>query len=152
MKWNKKDISQYKEVKEYVDTLILPLLPITLDTNKDAEKFAWQGELIDLFSAELERNFTGRIFLMPSYQYINASDREKEIERINYWVQDAKTNPFQHIFFLTLDHHWKKYETNLDGTLLWFPAMASGDPTSKEFQTVIKDQVNQLSELIRSYW
>ena len=31
MKWNVKDVELYEQAKEYVDTVLIPLIPITFD-------------------------------------------------------------------------------------------------------------------------
>jgi hypothetical protein len=60
--------------------------------------------------------------------------------------------PFEHIILFTFDAGWKKYEKELQGNVLWLPGMQTGDLHSKEMQSVIRDQIAQVSEIIRSYW
>lgn len=154
MKWEKTDLSQYKEAKEYVDTLIIPLVPFQLSNDKTYEKEAFQSDVLALFVNKIEKELTGRVMLVPSYNYVSSKETEwdHEIERLNTWIQNCKIQPFQHTFLVTFDTGWKKNEADIDGSLLWFPGIDNGDIQSTEMQSLIKNQVNQIVELIRSYW
>jgi len=152
MKWVKSDLERYLGAKEYIDTLLVPLLPFEFSDDHHLTKNAFQIELLSIFLHELEKEFTGRIVLSPHYYYLKSSNKDAELERLNTWMVDAKKQPFEHIFFVTFDATWKKEETAMDGTLLWLPAAQSGDLQSKEIVTLIRDQVEQVSELIQSYW
>lgn len=152
MKWNKEDMDKYITAKEYVDTLILPLVPFNLSNDQKIVDQAFQNEVISIFSREIERVLTGRVLLTPNYYYSPIEDKEKEVERINSLVEDAKEQPFTHVMFLTFDLGWKKREELLNGNLIWLPAIQSGDLQSTEVRSLIRDQVNQVAEMIRSYW
>lgn len=152
MKWIKEDIEKYIQAKEYIDTLIIPLLPFDLSEDKEMPKIAFQGEVISIFVRELEKELMGRVVLTPSYYYNNNADKKNEIERINTWVEDAQKQPFEHVFFVTFDATWKKEEKDLKGSLIWLPSNHSVTINSKEMITIIRDQVEEVGELIRSYW
>ncbi|MBM7569837.1 YpiF family protein [Aquibacillus albus] len=152
MKWNKIDITRYLGAQEYIDTLLIPLVPIALEDSEQMNQVVSQHDLIQAFSNEVEKDFTGRIFLLPTYTYLFTTDREQELPRLNEWINQSQHRPFKHIFLFTFDHHWKKHESKLKGNLLWFPAIQSGDLHSNETQKVIKDQVKHVKELVRSYW
>ncbi|RLL48215.1 DUF2487 family protein [Oceanobacillus piezotolerans] len=150
MRWHKTDVSQYVEAKEYIDSAVIPL--ISLDFSLDIEKNAAQNEILEILASQLERELTGRLMLVPSYYYIKTGNREVEISRLNNWVEHIKTQPFRHVFFLTFDSAWKKEEQALQGSLIWLPGIQSGEINSKEMQGMVREQVVQIGELIRSYW
>lgn len=152
MRWIKKDLERYVEAKEYIDTLLVPLLPFEFSNDPHIAKNAFQIEILTIFLHELEKELTGRVVLSPSYYYLKKAVKEEEIVRLNSWIADAKQQPFEHVFFVTFDATWKKEEKTMDGTLLWLPGTHSGDIQSKETAVMIRDQVEQVSELIRSYW
>ena len=152
MKWNKADLESYVKEKEYIDTLLVPIIPFQLSDETDLVKMAFQNEVLAIFLNELEKELKGRVMLTPNYHYLKSTKKEEEIDRINTWIKDANKQPFNHTFFFTFDASWKKEEQALDGTLLWLPGTHSGDVNSKEIATIIRDQVEQVSELIRSYW
>ncbi|MFD2630677.1 YpiF family protein [Oceanobacillus kapialis] len=152
MKWKKSDMEQYMEAKEYIDSVLIPLVPFQLSNDNTLGSSTFQGEVIHILANEIEKELTGRVLLAPTLHYLKNSNKDKEIDRLNQWVHDAKEQPFEHIFFLTFDATWKKSEKEMDGTLLWLPGSKSGNLQSAEMRSVIKDQVEQLGELIRSYW
>ncbi|OZU90121.1 hypothetical protein CIL03_02980 [Virgibacillus indicus] len=152
MYWKKEDINKYVQAKEYIDTIIIPLIPFQLSQDNDLEKNAFQSEVLTVFSGEIERELTGRVMLIPTYTYLKSADKESEAARLNGWVEDAEKQPFNHTFFVTFDSSWKKHEQALNGTLLWLPGLQTGDLHSKEMHAIIRDQVEQISELVRSYW
>lgn len=153
MKWVKSDLLQYKSSKEYVDTLFIPLVPFQLSNDKTYGKDAFQREVLSLFSNEVERELTGRVLLTPNYNYVSSKmTDDEEVTRLNEWIQHCNTQPFLHTFLVTFDTAWKKYEREIDGTLLWLPSLDSVELESKEVQSIIKGQAKQIVELIRTYW
>ncbi|WP_053219408.1 YpiF family protein [Virgibacillus senegalensis] len=152
MQWNKQDVGQYFTAEEYIDTLLVPLMPVTFTNQQEMKKSAAQLETATIFVKEMEKEFKGRIFLMPSYHYMASQDLSEEVSRLNDWTEKASERPFRHIFYFSFDPHWKKQERNLNGNLLWLPAIQSEDIQSKETQTILKNQINQLTDLIKTYW
>ncbi|SFA73940.1 Protein of unknown function [Lentibacillus halodurans] len=152
MKWVKQDLQQYIQAKEYVDTIIVPLIPFQLSNDASLEKNAFQREVLSLFTRDLEKELSGRILLSPDYHYLASVDKETEINRMNAWIDDIQSQPFQHIFFVSSDSGWKKVEQGLKGTLIWLPAATADSMQPTEIQPIIRNQVQQVSELIRTYW
>lgn len=152
MRWIQSDLERYVGAKEYIDTLLVPLLPFEYSADANLAKNALQIEILSIFLKELEKELTGRVVLSPDYHYLKSSSKEDEIERLNHWISDAKKQPFEHVFFVTFDSSWKKEESTMDGVLLWLPGTHSNEVQSKETATMIRDQVEQVGELIRTYW
>ncbi|WP_067725486.1 YpiF family protein [Oceanobacillus damuensis] len=152
MKWRKDDLQQYVQAKEYIDTILLPLIPIQLSKDDQAEKYASQAEVMHILANEIEKELTGRIMLAPSYHYLNSADKNTEIHRLKMWAEDMKEQPFSQIVHITFDSGWKKHEKDINDNLLWIPAVQAGEINSKEMHRIIRDQVGQTAELIRSYW
>lgn len=153
MKWVKSDLLQYKTAKEYVDTLLIPLVPFQLSNDKTFDKDAFQREVLSLFVHEIEKELTGRVLLTPSYNYVSSkTSGNDDVNRLNTWINHCHTQPFQHTFLITFDAAWKKGEKDINGTLLWFPGMESGNLESEEMQSFVKGQVKQIVALIRTYW
>lgn len=151
MLWNREDLNQYKEAKEYIDTLLIPLIPFTFEDDEELSKKAYQGEVVRIFTQEIEKEFKGRIVLTPDYYYLSKLFKE-EINRLSDWIENMKTQPFEHIFFFTFDSRWRKYEKEMDGTVIWLPGMASGEESREETQKAVKSQLSDIKEFIRSYW
>lgn len=152
MKWTKTDMERYKDAKEFVDTLLIPLSPFEIGDDSSLEKDSFQQEVLHLFVHEIEQQLAGRVLLIPTYMYLKDADKENEVKRIQDFLENAQKQPFEHVFYITFDASWRKHEAVLQGNVLWVPSVQKGDLRSKEVQSLIRDQVEQLSELIRSYW
>ncbi|RYG73602.1 DUF2487 family protein [Lentibacillus lipolyticus] len=152
MKWIKKDLQQFIQAKEYVDTAVVPLLPFQLSNDAKLDKDAFQSEALTVFLRELEKELTGRVMLIPEYHYVKTADKEAELDRIRNWMNDIQAQPFHHVFFITSDSSWKKHEQALPGTMIWLPITSDESADPGRMQSIIREHVQQVSELIRSYW
>lgn len=151
MKWNAVDLEKYKAAKEYIDTVIIPLQSFQINNEATLIEEAFQREVLALFSSEIEKELSGRVLLTPEFNYLS-SHIDNEIDKVNSWIDEITKQPFNTVILLTFDSKWNKYDDELDGRLLWIPAIQSGDINSPEMKTLIKGQVRQIIELIRSYW
>lgn len=152
MKWFNEDLTKYIQAKEYVDTAIIPLQAFHLSQEATLEKDAFQREVLSIYTQEVEKELSGRVMLTPTYNYLKNAHIGSEVERLNEWISNIETQPFKTIFVITFDNAWKKNEKELNCNLLWLPGIKSGNIRSEETLTVIRNQVEQISELIRSYW
>ncbi|GAE91377.1 hypothetical protein JCM21714_325 [Gracilibacillus boraciitolerans JCM 21714] len=153
MKWQPKDIASYFQSEEYIDTLCIPLIPITLNNQPETAKKADQQKSLQIIADELERNFKGgRIFLSPSYTYISGNNDRQEINRLNNWTSSLSSDHFTYIFYLTYDVNWKRFEQDMDGNLIWLTAPIIEDYQSQQTKKWVQEQSIQISALIRSYW
>src|SRR5699024_6067720 len=152
MKWTKDDVEKYLTAKEYVDTAVIPVQSFQLTQDENLVKETFAGEVLSIYANEIEKELSGRLLLTPTYTYNKQAYIESEVTRLNDWVEDIKTQPFEHVFLLTLDLDLKKQERNLDGNLLWVPGLKPTSLQSQEAVQMIRSQIEQISELIRSYW
>ncbi|UOQ47587.1 YpiF family protein [Gracilibacillus caseinilyticus] len=152
MKWTSTDLEVFYQSKEFIDTLCIPLIPLDLANSADVHKLANQKTSLQIISDELERNYTGRIMLSPTYTYVRGTDFQIECDRVNQWTSNLSGDHFQHIFLLSYDVNWKRFERDLAGSFVWLAAPSIDDFKSEHAQKAISNQTNQLSELIESYW
>lgn len=152
MKWFQNDLQKYGQAKEYIDTLLIPLQAFHFSEDESLVKDAFQREVLSIYANEIEKELSGRLMLAPTYFYLKSSETDVEIERLNSWVKDVQQQPFKTVFLMTFDNKWKKVEKDLEGNLLWLPGLKPMDINSKEAVSVIRNQIEQISELIRSYW
>ncbi|MBK5462902.1 DUF2487 family protein [Peribacillus sp. TH16] len=96
MKWTAKDLDMYIQSKEYVDTVLIPLVPITFGSQ--IKQTGSMNEFLTILSSEIEKQMKGRILLMPTFHYL--SDEEDKIDLLKRWTNKVKENNFKHIFFL----------------------------------------------------
>lgn len=152
MQWRSQDLEKYVGAKEYIDTLIVPLIPISFSVDEKLESLASQGEVLAILMNELERELHGRIMLSPTYHYLTTNHVTEEMNRLNQWIKDIKQQPFKHIFLVSYDASWKKDEQLLDGSYIWISSIPSVSLDSKEMQQFVKDQIKQLNTLLQTYW
>lgn len=152
MKWSTLNVEMFVGAKEYVDTAIIPLMPFEISNDDRLEKITTQHEYLSLITTELERELTGRVMLMPAYHYLKTNDLEEEVKRLESWCEEIKKQPFQHIFFITFEPQWKKREADLSGEIIWTSAIDINDKNTQKIKTEIKNQTDQIKELIKIYW
>ncbi|MFD1738537.1 YpiF family protein [Bacillus salitolerans] len=150
MKWLTTDIDLYLQSKEYVDTALIPLIPIGF--GDQMKNIVLQGEFITTLSLEVERQFKGRLFLMPSFTYWKADSIEGEFERIQTLKKQLLNQGMKHVLYMTSDADWKQYENELGSSLLWLPAVPLEHVENKYKQKIVTDQVQQVVPQILNAW
>ncbi|MCK6257503.1 YpiF family protein [Fictibacillus sp. KIGAM418] len=150
MKWSSGDINIYQQSKEFVDTVIIPLQPLSFGPSMRTS--AGMADYSLLIAEETERQLHGRLFLMPSFTYLKLESEEALMSRLHSWVSELKEEGFRHIFFLTSDADWKKAEQELEETLLWMPVIPMETMDSSYKEEIVKEQVKQLFQIILHKW
>lgn len=150
MNWNGKDISTFIQQKEYMDTIILPLVPVTFEEGmKDAGS---QYEFIQLLAMLLEKQFKGRILLLPAFSYLKDLPAESKLEDLKRWTSEIKSAGFKHVFLLTSDSEWKLSESHIEGSLIWVPAVPLEHMDDSYKYSLIEDQAKQFVNIIVHNW
>ncbi|WP_059170950.1 YpiF family protein [Bacillus sp. FJAT-27445] len=149
MKWSAVDIKSYIEAKEYVDTAIIPLVGIEFGEGLPGSASA--AEYIGILATQLERQFTGRLLLLPPFTYL----KEEMVEasaRLNIWEERLTAEGIRHIFLLTSAQEWRTVEENLKGSLIWLPALPLASIDEQQKVLLVNDQVKQLMQLFTAKW
>ncbi len=150
MKWQIKEIDIYLQAKEYVDTAIIPLIPISW--GNDIKSTVQMGEFIHLISDELERQFKGRVFQFPPYTYLKTEKLEERLIKMNEWHEHLKDSGFHHIIYLTSDVDWKQIESDLNDTLLWVPSIPLEHLDQKYKVETLSNQIKQMIPILTNKW
>lgn len=150
MKWNAEDISLFIQAQEYVDTIIFPLYPVSF--GNDINQCASMTEFISLITVHLERQFKGRLLLLPGFPYLSENELDKHLADIQIWERELIKKGFKHIIYVTSDSKWKAFESELEGLLLWIPSLPLADMEEKYKNSIIEDQVKQLIQLFIRKW
>lgn len=150
MKWIPQDIDMFLNAKEYVDTAVIPLLPISF--KDDIKQTASMSEFITLLSIQLERQFKGRLLMLPGLTYLKSSSEDKLLENVLEWEQELSENGFKHIFYVTSDSDWKTKEQDLDGSLIWLPSIPLEHMEDSYRVSILENQVKQLINLFVQKW
>jgi hypothetical protein len=150
LKWIPQDIDQYLKVQEYIDTAVIPLIPVAF--GEKMKQAASMSEFITLLSTLLERQFTGRILLLPPFTYLTEDDYENRLSELESWISCLKKNQLKHIFLLTCDSEWKMHEEKLTESLIWIPALPLEDLENSQKISIIDSQVKQLLAIFLRKW
>lgn len=150
MKWVAKDIDMYIGAKEYVDTVVLPLLPVSF--NDDIKQTASMTEFVSLLSGQIERQFKGRLLLLPGYTYLKNNPEEKLLEYVKEWEAEFSQHEFKHVFYVTSDSDWKAREDHLQGSLIWLPYLPLEHMDENYRNSILEDQVKQMINLFIKKW
>lgn len=151
LKWNPQDVEIFQQAKEYVDTAVIPLLPVTLK-NGEMGQAAGMSDFISLLTGQLERQFKGRMMLFPGYAYLQELNEEKLLDDLLVWESSLLENGFSHVFYITSDLFWKSVEPKLKGTLIWLPAIPMETMQDAQKLSVVESQVKQLLMLFTEKW
>lgn len=150
MKWISQDIDMFLKEKQYVDTAVLPLLPVSF--GDDIKQSVAMTEFISLLSVQLERQFRGRLIMLPGYAYLKPASEESLISGLGQWESELKAQGFKHIFLLTSDSMWKTFEDRLEGGLIWLPSLPLEHMDENYRNSILDDQVKQLLNLFVQKW
>ncbi|KAF0818795.1 MULTISPECIES: YpiF family protein [unclassified Cytobacillus] len=150
MKWISQDIEMFLKERQYVDTAVLPLLPVSF--GDDIKQSVAMTEFISLLSVQLERQFRGRLIMLPGYAYLKSASEESLISGLGQWESELKAQGFKHIFLLTSDSMWKTFEDRLEGGLIWLPSLPLEHMDENYRNSILDDQVKQLLNLFVQKW
>jgi hypothetical protein len=141
-----KDMDQYIQQKEYVDTAIVPLVEVDLST-EGVKRSAGASEYLQSLTALLEKQFKGRILLLPPISYAKKADRQRIAGEL---AEELKAADFKHVFYLTADASWRSIDS-LEN-LLWLPAIPIEHMDQKFRNSVMEDQLRQVLPLFTKEW
>lgn len=150
MNWGSRDMEMLKKSIEYIDTAVLPLLPFSLGV--DMGQAVAMTEFISILAPTLERQFKGRILLLPGYLYFENRCEESLIQEVNNWEEELQREGFKHVFLLTSDAKWRIRENRLKGTLIWLPSLPLEKLRESEKYAILDNQVKQLANLFFQKW
>lgn len=150
MEWKAKDIEVYLQEKDYIDTAVVPLVPITLGDNM--KQIVEKGEFIQLLSLHLERQFKGRMLFLPAFTYLSDSEESERTQRLQKWEQKIKENGFKYTFFLTSDPSWRNMDQFAKESLIFIPSIPLEHMDNQYKQTIMDDQVKELMKGIVKGW
>ncbi|MDQ0299425.1 hypothetical protein J2S78_001845 [Salibacterium salarium] len=150
MRWSTDDIPSFVKERQYVDTALVPMLPI--DFGDGIRQSSAMTEFITVMTAEIERQFRGRMLLVPPFTYLETKDIEECHKEIEQWIQHMKKEQVKHVVMITADPSWKKVEADLDELLVWMPLVPFENMDAEYKKQVISEQIKQLLPLVMDKW
>jgi hypothetical protein len=149
MKWITKDVDTYFQAKEYVDTAIIPLIPIQF--KDELKSSVVMGEFITLICEGLERELHGRVFQLPQFSYLKSVEKTTHLPHLKLLEEELFANGFSHIFYLTSDVDWKAVESELS-SLIWMPHLPLEHLKADSKMEILQEQVKQVMKLLMDDW
>jgi hypothetical protein len=148
VKWVLSDVDVYNQSKEYVDTAVIPLIPVSLGS--EFKSTVSKGEFITYVTVELERQLKGRVFLFPSFSYLKNS--KSVIENVIEWKTEIQRE-FKHVIFLSSDESLKGNNSEqLKGHLIWLPSVPFEHMDESLMKKLLQDQVEQILNILLQSW
>ena len=149
MRWTSADIEKYKQSAEYVDTAVVPLLPI--DLGMGMKESAGMCDFITVLASQLERQLQGRLVLLPGIAYLKGEE-EDGLEMLGKIHSGLSGNQVKHVFYVTSDYWWKQNEVKMAGDVIWLPSLPLDQMDEQARAAVLEDQVRQLMNLFIQKW
>lgn len=150
MKWMTKDVDMFLKERDYVDTALIPMIPLNFKEN--VKSAAAMAEYISALAGEMERQFKGRLMLLPPFAYLQSTDVQDYKNEVVKWTGHLREQGFSYIFLMTSDSEWRKVEEELKSTLLWLPALPLESLDDEYKRQVVQEQVKQLIPLFIEKW
>lgn len=150
MRWTIRSIEAYLKDREYVDTAVVPLVPVSWKSEvKATVEF---GEFAALLVDGLEQQLRGRVVHFPPFTYLKAESIELRLERLMEWEHELKENGFKHVFFICSDPEWKMVEEKTANSIIWLPAVPLEYMSQENSEEILSSQIKQLLKIIMLKW
>lgn len=146
MNWNAADMNVFLQQKEYIDTLVVPLIKVeTTDDRMKASASA--SDFLMNLSSYIEMQFKGRIMVAPPFSYTPSMKLDNLGDALS---KDMSASSFRHVFYLTTDANWTSIE--MKGKILWLPAIPIENMDDRLKQSILEDQLKQLLPQFTEGW
>ncbi|QPC46688.1 DUF2487 family protein [Mangrovibacillus cuniculi] len=150
MLWIEKDVTVFNEQKEYIDTLVVPLAPISFGANM--KRTAEQGEFVQRLTTHMEKQFRGRIFVLPTQYYAFSTKNEEKYHVIEQVKKAIEGSSFRHILWITSDKEWKDIDLVENETLLHIPSLTLEHMSEGMKYEYMENQVKELLPELIEVW
>lgn len=141
-----KEITQYLQQQEYVDTAVVPLVQLDL-SEAGMKQSAGASDYLQSLTNLLEKQFKGRILLLPPVSYTKGAERSRLAAEL---ASEMKLTQFKHVFYLTTDAEWRALDDMIN--ILWLPAIPIDDMDQSFKKSVMEDQLRQVLPLFIKEW
>lgn len=150
MRWTSKEIDVYLSAKEYIDTVFITLVPISI--HSELKQTVSMGEFSSILTNEVERQLHGRTLVIPPFTYFKNESHDEKFQKLFQWIKEIKDNGFRYVFLFTSDNEWKLIEDKLDATLIWLPAIPLEHMDDKYKSEILHDQTKQILQIVTNQW
>ena len=143
MRFDGLDAMKSLSERQYVDTLVVPLVELAFD--EDMVRKAEGNEVIQAVALETERQLSGRTMLSPTISYVDAEAGRALAEQVT--VQ-ATASGFTHVLFISSDLRFKGSEL----PIIFVPPLALKGMSGEQSQTMVQNFATQVITDLSSRW
>lgn len=146
MNWNASDMNLFLQQKEYIDTLVIPLIKVETQEERMKSSASSTDFLMNLVDY-IELQFKGRIMVSPPFAYSPSMELQQFGDVL---AEDFSHSSFKHVFYLTTDADWTTI--TIKGKVLWLPAIPIEHMDDRLKQSILEDQLKQLLPQLTEEW
>lgn len=145
MKWDLSEVDKYEEMKEYIDTALIPLLSIGMGEQLRLRlaNASWLTGLVQI----AEEQLVGRVMLFPPLSYVHEESEEVLSTLIQKQDIYLRQQGFKYVIFVTND---SSVGENLELEKLYIEALTSENLDFTK-NTLIKEGYDLVPK-ITSFW
>ncbi|WP_214761964.1 DUF2487 family protein [Exiguobacterium sp. s146] len=129
--------------RQYVDTLVVPLVELAFD--EDMVRKAEGNEVIQAVALETERQLSGRTMLSPTLSYVDVEAGRSLAEQV---TAQATSSGFTHVLFISSDLRFKGSEL----PIIFVPPLALKGMTAEQSHTMVQNFATQVITELSSRW
>lgn len=141
-----KDVQQFQNQKEFIDTAIVPLVSLSFEDHKIV-KSSSEVDFIMSLTAFIEQQFKGRLMLIPPISYTEEIKENFDVIKLKESIQKGG---FKHVLFVTCDHEWTSMNDAID--VLWLPAIPLDSMDKDVKKRILEEQLKQVIPVLTSKW
>ncbi len=129
--------------RQYVDTLVVPLVELAFD--EDMVRKAEGNEVIQAVALETERQLSGRTMLSPTLSYVDVDAGRATAEAV---LTKAVSSGFSHVLFISSDLRFKGSEL----PMMFVPPLALKGMSGEQSHTMVQNFATQVITELSSRW
>lgn len=129
--------------RQYVDTLVVPLVELAFD--EDMVRKAEGNEVIQAVALETERQLSGRTMLSPTLSYVDVDAGRATAEAV---LTKAVSSGFSHVLFISSDLRFK----GSDLPIMFVPPLALKGMSGEQSHTMVQNFATQVITELSSRW
>ncbi|MFK3986232.1 MULTISPECIES: DUF2487 family protein [unclassified Exiguobacterium] len=129
--------------RQYVDTLVVPLVELAFD--EDMVRKAEGNEVIQAVALETERQLSGRTMLSPTLSYVDVDAGRATAEAV---LTKAVSSGFSHVLFISSDLRFKGSEL----PIMFVPPLALKGMSGEQSHTMVQNFATQVITELSSRW
>lgn len=129
--------------RQYVDTLIVPLVELAFD--EEMVRKAESYEVVQAVALETERQLSGRTMLNPTLSYLDVEAGRGLAEAI---VAKATASGFTYVLFISSDVRFKAFEL----PIIFVPPLALKGMSGEQSHTMVQNFATQVITELSSRW